>query len=46
VEVHGSSQLARAAANAIVLIDMRSIVDRGPVDLDFSVASDLIPLNA
>jgi hypothetical protein len=45
-EVHGSSQLARAAANAIVMIDMRLITDRRPVDLDFSVASDLIPLNA
>jgi hypothetical protein len=35
VEVHGSSQLARAAAKAI-LVDMRLIIADNRLDLDFS----------
>jgi hypothetical protein len=42
VEVHGSSQLAKAAANAI-MIDMRSI-EQDQLILTSQVASDLIPL--
>lgn len=45
VEVHGSSQLARAAANAIT-VDMRRIVDEQLILTSQSRPSDLIPLNA
>lgn len=46
LEVQGSSQLARAAASAIIadIYEWNTPSTHHQVDLDFSVASDLIPL--
>jgi len=44
-EVHGAFQLARAAANAILRYSGMSRAGRQQVDLDLSVASDLLPCN-